>query len=75
MWYTVVMMVVPPGEPTSREEPALGSRTIVGVIDDSIRFPGTIRLASPSTDPQTFGRPGTVEVVHLVVEQEPRPEP
>jgi hypothetical protein len=33
---------------------------MLGVIADSIRFPGAIALASPSTRPYMFGAPGAV---------------
>ena len=69
---TVLMIVRPPGEPvTSTSLPSFV--TIVGVIELSMRLPGSIRFAGVPMSPSAFVSPGLlVEVAHLVVEQEAR---
>ena len=52
------MIVGPPGVPTTIISAPSGSRTMLGVIDESIRLPGTIALFSPSTRPNWLGWPG-----------------
>ena len=57
---TVVVMVGPPGVPTTaRSSPSC--TTMVGVIDESMRLPGSILLGSPCTRPKMFGEPGLTE--------------
>ena len=56
---TEVMMVEPPGDPsTMKSLPSLSK--IVGVIELSIRFPGCIELASPPIRPYELGKPGLI---------------
>ena len=55
---TVVMMVGPPGVPTTMNSLPPRSRTIDGVIAESMRLPGAIAFASPCTKPYMFGLPG-----------------
>ena len=47
---TVVMIVEPPGVPTTRKT-APSLTTIVGVMADSMRLPGSITFALPWTSP------------------------
>src|ERR1041385_6089024 len=56
--HTAVMMRGPPPAPASMNTRPLASSTIVGDIDDSIRLPGSIRLAVPWTSPNVLGEPG-----------------
>src|SRR6267143_2431519 len=59
-WATLVMIVGPPGVPTTIcRLPALSS-TIDGVMADSIRLLPATALASPCTSPYMFGLPGAV---------------
>jgi hypothetical protein len=46
-WYTWVMIVGPPGVPTTMNSFPAESRTTLGVMADSIRLPGAIEFASP----------------------------
>jgi hypothetical protein len=46
-WKTVVMIVAPPGAPTTSRSAPSGASTIVGVMADSIRLPGAIAFAIP----------------------------
>ena len=39
VWYTLVMIVVPPGDPSTMNSRPRGSSTIVGAIDESGRLP------------------------------------
>ena len=55
---TDVMIVGPPGVPTTISSWPLLSRTMDGVIAESIRLPGWMALASPCTRPYMFGLPG-----------------
>src|SRR6476646_9363236 len=52
------MMNGPPLAPVTSSGRRSASRTIVGVIADSIRLPGAIALASPWTRPYMFAVPG-----------------
>src|SRR3990172_11440346 len=52
-WVTLVMMVGPPGEPSTILSRPLGSTTMDGVIAESMRLPGWIALASPWTKPRS----------------------
>ena len=52
------MIVAPPGVPVTANSAPSGSSTMLGDIDDSIRFPGAIALFSPCTSPNWFGVPG-----------------
>ncbi len=53
------MIVGPPGLPsTSRTRPVTPSLTMVGDIDESMRFRGAIAFASPITSPYWLGAPG-----------------
>ena len=58
IWKMVVMIVAPPGVPVTRSVRPSGSTTMVGVIADSMRLPGSMALASPWTSPNWFGTPG-----------------
>ena len=54
---TVVMIVGPPGEPTTaRSFPSF--TTIVGVMLLSMRLPGWMAFCAPITRPNMFGEPG-----------------
>ena len=55
---TAVMMREPPQPPTSIMTEPSGSSTMVGDMDDSMRFPGAIALASHWTRPNMFAVPG-----------------
>jgi hypothetical protein len=55
---TVVMMVAPPGDPVTRRTRPSGERTMVGVIDETMRFPGAMAFAVPCTSPNWLGVPG-----------------
>ena len=57
-WNTVVMMNGPPLAPVTSSGRWSLSRTMVGVIADSMRLPGAMALASPWTRPYMFGVPG-----------------
>src|SRR6266540_6989994 len=52
---TVVMIVGPPGVPTTISSCPSRSSTIDGVIAESIRLPGAMELASPCTKPNMYG--------------------
>ncbi len=57
---TVVMMVLPPGDPvTNTGSPS--RRTIVGVIELSMRLPGAMALASSPSSPKELGVFGLTE--------------
>ncbi len=51
------MIVLPPGEPTTINS-LLSLVTMVGVMELSIRLPGSIAFACPPTRPNIFGTPG-----------------
>jgi hypothetical protein len=73
VWSTVVMIVEPPGVPVTKKSSPSGSVTMVGVMAESMRFPGSMAFCSPCTSPNWFGTPGlAAKVVHLVVEEEAR---
>src|ERR1041385_2667914 len=50
----------PPGVPRTRNRRPAVSRTMDGVMAESIRFPGAIAFASPCTRPNRLGLPGAV---------------
>ena len=55
---TVLMIVLPPGDPvTSASSPFLVV-TMVGVIEQSMRFPGSMRLGSVPISPVRLVKPG-----------------
>ena len=58
IWEIVVMIVGPPPVPVTSFTRPMESSRIVGVIDERIRFPGSMALASPCTRPNLFGFPG-----------------
>jgi hypothetical protein len=58
VWKTLVMIVGPPGVPATMNSLPSRSSTTVGVIADSMRFPGSIAFRSPWTSPYWFGVPG-----------------
>src|SRR5258708_37680360 len=55
------MMREPPAEPSTSAPPPSGPHTIVGDIDDNMRLPGAMALASPCTSPNMFAAPGAIE--------------
>ncbi len=57
-WNTVVMMNGPPLAPVTSSGRRSRSRTMVGVMAESMRLPGAMALASPCTRPYMFGVPG-----------------
>ena len=62
-------MVVPPGVPRIRNGLSF-NRTMVGVIELSILFPGAMALASPPTAPYILGTPGfDTEIIHFIIQQ------
>ncbi|CAI8350573.1 MAG: Uncharacterised protein [Porticoccaceae bacterium UBA1117] len=54
-------MVLPPGLPVASIGFPSSPNTIVGVIDDKGRFPGSIELAMPPINPKPLGVPGLAE--------------
>ena len=56
-WNTEVKMVLPPGVPMTMVTLPASSRSRVGVMEDSMRFPGWISLAVLPTTPKIFGVP------------------
>ena len=59
-WSTVVMIVLPPGDPViSTGSPSF--RTTVGVMELNMRLPGAMALASPPIRPNALAAPGLLE--------------
>ena len=54
------MMVGPPGVPTTIIKCPSRSSTMLGVIAESIRFPGSMVFPSPCIKPYMLGLPGAV---------------
>ena len=54
VWSTEVGMVAPPGLPNTMKRSPLRV-TMVGAMDDSIRFPGAMEFAALPTNPKRFG--------------------
>ena len=57
-WNTEVKMVLPPGVPMTRVTFPASSSSSVGVMEDSMRFPGWISLAVLPMTPKILGVPG-----------------
>ena len=55
------MIVLPPGLPVANVGLPSVLNTIVGVIEDKGRFPGSIALATPPISPKPFGEPTFAE--------------
>jgi hypothetical protein len=54
----VVIIVEPPGEPTTKNNSPLGVSTIEGDMELSMRFPGSMALAVFPISPYALGMPG-----------------
>ena len=57
-WATVEGMVAPPGAPTASTTRPSASKTSVGAIEESGRFPGATELTPVPTRPKALGTPG-----------------